>query len=77
MGPWLNIMDPEFNLHLRQDAIDEAWVVRKPTEDGVVTGIELIDKEGTMFNQFFGKRKPGIPELAEWPALIEKSVSRL
>ncbi|SKC10738.1 hemin-degrading factor [Dyadobacter psychrophilus] len=77
MGPWLNIMDPEFNLHLRQDAIDEAWVVRKPTEDGVVTGIELIDKEGTMFNQFFGKRKPGIPELPEWPALIEKSVSRL
>lgn len=77
MGPWLNIMDPEFNLHLRQDAIDEVWVVRKPTEDGVVTGIELIDKEGTMFNQFFGKRKPGIPELPEWPALIERSVSRL
>lgn len=70
MGPWLNIMDPEFNLHLREDAIDEAWVVRKPTEDGVVTGIELIDKDGVMFNQFFGKRKPGIPELAEWPALI-------
>jgi len=77
MGPWLNIMDPEFNLHLRQDAIDEAWIVRKPTEDGVVTGIELIDKEGTMFNQFFGKRKPGIPELPEWPALIEKAVVRL
>lgn len=72
MGPWLNIMDPEFNLHLREDAIDEAWVVRKPTEDGIVTGIELIDKDGVMFNQFFGKRKPGIPELTEWPALIER-----
>ncbi|MDR6807719.1 putative hemin transport protein [Dyadobacter sp. BE34] len=71
MGPWLNVMDPEFNLHLREDAIDEAWVVQKPTEDGIVTGIELIDKDGVMFNQFFGKRKPGIPELAEWPALIE------
>jgi putative hemin transport protein len=74
MGPWLNIIDPEFNLHLREDAIDEAWVVRKPTEDGIVTGIELIDKDGVMFNQFFGKRKPGIPELAEWPQLIERSV---
>lgn len=72
MGPWLNIMDPEFNLHLREDAIAEAWVVRKPTEDGIVTGIELIDKDGVMFNQFFGKRKPGIPELAEWPALINQ-----
>jgi putative hemin transport protein len=77
MGPWLNIMDPEFNLHLREDAIDEAWVVRKPTEDGIVTGIELIDKDGTMFNQFFGKRKPGIPELAEWPELINKAVIKI
>lgn len=76
MGPWLNIMDPAFNLHLREDAIDEAWVVRKPTEDGIVTGIELIDKEGVMFNQFFGKRKPGQPELTAWPELIEKSVVR-
>jgi putative hemin transport protein len=77
MGPWLNIMDPEFNLHLREDAIDEAWVVKKPTADGIVTGIELIDKDGVMFNQFFGKRKPGIPELPEWPALIERTVLKL
>jgi putative hemin transport protein len=76
MGPWLNIMDPAFNLHLRQDAIDEAWVVRKPTEDGIVTGIELIDKEGVMFNQFFGKRKPGSPELTAWQELVEQSVIR-
>jgi len=76
MGPWLNIMDPAFNLHLREDAIDEAWVVRKPTEDGIVTGIELIDKEGVMFNQFFGKRKPGSPELAAWQELVEKAVIR-
>ncbi|QRR02810.1 hemin-degrading factor [Dyadobacter sandarakinus] len=74
MGPWLNIMDPDFNLHLRQDAIDQAWVVRKPTEDGVVTGIELIDKDGVMFNQFFGKRKPGLPELPGWVRLIEDTV---
>ena len=76
MGPWLNIMDPEFNLHLREDAIDEAWVVKKPSEAGLVTGIELIDKEGTLFNQFFGKRKPGIPELPEWTNLVENSVIR-
>lgn len=77
MGPWLNIMDPEFNLHLREDAIDEAWVVKKPSEAGIVTGIELIDKEGTMFNQFFGKRKPGIPELPEWTKLVADTVTRL
>ncbi|WP_025761376.1 hemin-degrading factor [Dyadobacter tibetensis] len=77
MGPWLNIMDPTFNLHLRQDAIAEAWVVRKPSEAGIVTGLELIDKFGTLFNQYFGKRKPGIPELPEWTELIARSLSRL
>jgi putative hemin transport protein len=77
MGPWLNIMDPKFNLHLREDAIDEAWVVRKPCEAGVVTGIELIDKEGTVFNQFFGKRKPGIPELPEWTNLVAEKAIRI
>lgn len=77
MGPWLNIMDPEFNLHLRSDAIDEAWVVKKPSEAGIVTGIELIDRHGTMFNQFFGKRKPGIPELAEWTKLVADAVVRI
>lgn len=76
MGPWLNIMDSAFNLHLREDAIDEAWVVKKPTEDGIVTGIELIDKDGVMFNQFFGKRKPGSPELAAWQELVEQAVIR-
>lgn len=77
MGPWLNIMDPEFNLHLRQDAIDEAWVVKKPSEAGLVTGIELIDKNGVMFNQYFGKRKPGIPELPEWTELVETKVTKI
>jgi putative hemin transport protein len=76
MGPWLNIMDPEFNLHLRQDAIAEAWVVRKPSEAGIVTSIELIDKNGIMFNQFFGKRKPGIPELPEWTEQVNDIAQR-
>jgi putative hemin transport protein len=28
VGPWYNILDPSFNLHLREDAIDQVWVVR-------------------------------------------------
>lgn len=71
MGPWINVMDPEFNLHLRMDAVAEAWVVKKPSEAGIVTSVELFDKNGFMFCQFFGKRKPGIPELPEWTALLE------
>jgi putative hemin transport protein len=71
MGPWLNVLDPGFNVHLREDHIASAWVVSKPTVDGLVTALELFDAEGNVIAMFFGERKPGKPELAEWRALVE------
>ncbi len=68
---WYNIMDPDFNLHLREEGIHETWLVRKPTEDGVVTSVELYDETGKEIAQIFGKRKPGIPELDAWRTLAE------
>lgn len=67
---WFNVMDPDFNLHLDVTKIAEAWIVKKPTEDGEVTAIEVFNKEGDFIVQFFGKRKPGIPELQEWKDLL-------
>lgn len=67
---WFNVMDPDFNLHLDMDKIAQVWVVRKPTEDGVVTAIEVFNEMGEIIVQFFGKRKPGIPELEEWRKLV-------
>ncbi|MCB0793763.1 MAG: hemin-degrading factor [Flavobacteriales bacterium] len=67
---WFNVLDPDFNLHLKDKAIAEAWVVRKPTRDGMVTALECYDAEGMQIVQFFGKRKPGIPELDTWRALV-------
>lgn len=69
-GNWFNIMDPDFNLHLDMDTINQVWVVRKPTEDGVVTAIEVFNDQGEFIVQFFGKRKPGIPELEGWRELV-------
>ena len=69
-GPWFNVLDPTFNLHLREDAIEDAWIVVKPTEDGDVTALEAYDSEGRQIVQLFGKRKPGIPELAEWREIV-------
>lgn len=71
MGPWYNIMDPEFNLHLHEDAIASAWHVSKPSSDGDINSIELFDKDGEMIVQFFGKRKPGIPELEDWRQALD------
>ena len=66
LGPWLNVLDAGFNLHLRTDAIDECWLVSKPTDDGPVTSIELFDAQGRLICMFFGERKPGKPELPAW-----------
>lgn len=70
-GPWFNILDPEFNMHLREDAIDSIWVVKKPTDDGIVTSIEVFDAEGNIIVQFFGKRKPRIPEREDWRLVLQ------
>ena len=71
MGPWINVMDPTFHLHLRQDHIVEAWAVRKPTKDGHVTSFEAYNAKGEMIIQFFGKRKEGFDERRDWRAIIE------
>lgn len=67
---WFNIMDPDFNLHLRESAIDKAWIVRKPSVDGIVTSLEVFDSKGEMIAQLFGARKPGIPELEGWREIV-------
>jgi putative hemin transport protein len=69
-GPWLNVLDPGFNLHLRSDLVASAWVVRKPTSDGIVTSLELFDANGESIAMLFGARKPGTPELEGWRGLI-------
>ncbi|WP_077001026.1 hemin-degrading factor [Variovorax sp. KK3] len=69
---WLNVLDPGFNLHLREDMIDAVWIVEKPTSDGVVTSVEAFDGKGELMAMFFGARKPGKPELETWRALVRK-----
>ncbi|WP_153101958.1 hemin-degrading factor [Paraburkholderia hayleyella] len=70
MDNWLNVLDPGFNLHLRQDLVASTWVVRKPTSDGIVTSLELFDANGENIAMLFGVRKPGEPELEGWRDLI-------
>lgn len=71
VGDWYNVLDPGFSLHLRESGVAFAWVVRKPTADGVVTGLELFDADGQLLLQCFGKRKGGQSETLAWRALLE------
>ena len=71
MGPWLNVMDPSFHLHLRLDHIAETWAVRKPTDKGHVTSLEAYDRDGNLIIQFFGKRIEGQDERPAWRTIME------
>jgi putative hemin transport protein len=67
---WFNVLDENFNLHIKQDEIGSAWIVRKPTDDGIVSSLEIFNNKGENPALFFGKRKPGIPENEEWRKLL-------
>jgi putative hemin transport protein len=75
-GSWINVMDPRFNLHLQMDSVAQAWLVRKPTDDGIVTSVELFNGDGEAIAMFFGERKPGKPELGTWRALADDLLAR-
>lgn len=70
-GDWYNVLDPKFNLHLKLNKVQQTWIVKKPTVDGIVTSLELFDEQGELIVYFFGARKPGKPELEEWRAIIQ------
>ncbi|WP_273757977.1 hemin-degrading factor [Bartonella sp. AU55XJBT] len=71
MGPWLNVLDPGFDLHLLTSGIASVWHVRKPTRDGYVSSLEVFDKNDDMIVQFFGLRKEGQKEREDWRTLLK------
>lgn len=68
---WYNILDPAFNLHLREKGVAESWVVRKPTSEGIVTSLELYDDRGETIALFFGSRKETVVENTAWREIVE------
>jgi putative hemin transport protein len=67
MGPWINVMDPRFNLHLRADRVAEVYRVWKPTRTGDVFSVEAFAADGELILQIFGYRKDTPAE--PWNAL--------
>jgi putative hemin transport protein len=71
MGPWVNLFDETFHLHLRDDHITEVWAVRRPTKDGHVTSLEAYGADSKLIIQFFGQRHEGEEERGDWRFLAE------
>ncbi|MFP4155000.1 MAG: hemin-degrading factor [Halothiobacillaceae bacterium] len=71
IGDWFNVLDPDFNLHVRTDLVARCWVIRRPSEDGLITSLEVFDDLGQSLLTLFGKRKPGLPELDLWRDVVD------
>ncbi|MGP6087531.1 hemin-degrading factor [Antarctobacter jejuensis] len=71
MGPWQNVMDPGFNLHLRLDKVAEVWAVEKPTQRGPAVSVEAFDAEGGIIFQVFGVGKAGRDSRPAWGRIVE------
>ena len=69
-GPWLNILDDNFHLHLRLDHIAQLWAVRKPTDRGRVTSVEAYGANGSLIVQFFGIEGKGL-DAPRWAEIVE------
>lgn len=70
MGPWLNVMDPRFNLHLRGDHVAEVYQVIKPTKRGDAISLEMFDSEGMIIAQIFGNRVGENDDLGQWKSIL-------
>lgn len=71
MGPWQNVLDPRFNLHLRLDHIAEVWAVDKPTKRGPAVSVEAFNADGGLIAQFFGVGVEGRNSRDKWDKLVE------
>ena len=68
--PYLKVITSNLKLYFREDSVAHCWVVLKPTVDGVVTSLETFNSAEHNTSMFFGKRKPGEPELEAWRQVI-------
>ena len=72
VGPWLNVLDNGFHLHLRKDQFAAIWIVRKPTRSGDIFSIEVFDGRDEQVILINGDRRGGDvnERVSRWDAMV-------
>ncbi|WP_338765568.1 ChuX/HutX family heme-like substrate-binding protein [Massilia sp. METH4] len=63
---YFNVLDPDFNLHLRDKAFKAGYVLQRAG----VTSVEFYDDKGELVVTFFGVRERGKPQPQAWLDLV-------
>lgn len=70
-GPWLNILDEGFNLHLLQETINTMYIVEKPMATGKTNTLELYNATGQNILTLSGENDSANYEDPRWIDLIQ------
>ena len=62
---------PGLTLWLCEASLGEAWLLRQPSRDGLVTGLHLFDAAGRALAALRGAQPPGGRPSCGWQALID------
>lgn len=71
VGPWLNVLDDRFHMHLRAGDVTELYVIDKPTRRGPAISLEAFDADGTLIFQCFGQRETEEDDLGRWHDILD------
>lgn len=74
-GPWFNVLDPHFNLHLNTELISQVWLITKPSNNGWVHTLNVFDHQKNEFMIMTDNRRRGEEESAEWFAAIQNLIA--
>lgn len=69
-GPWFNVLDPEFNLHVQSGAISQAWAVQKPAAGTLVSSVNFANADGDEILILTDSRDRDQPDSRAWQSLM-------
>jgi len=71
VGPWFNVMDRDFHLHLRTDKIASVWAIRKPSAQGMVVSVEAFADDGSPIIMINGQPGEHGKASSEWRVVVD------
>lgn len=69
-GPWFNVLDSRFNLHLNTEQIGQVWVIQKPSNNGPVHSLNVLDHNGNEILTIVDDRRNNEKESDAWLAAL-------
>lgn len=70
-GPWINVFDKKFHMHLHRENLTEVWCVAGEGDQGRTRSLNVFDSEGRRVFRMAGSSNEGAESLGKWSALLD------